>query len=134
MDAAWEDLLFTEFHDVLSGASIPSAWQSVRAMQGRAWITGEEVLLGASRRWARVHLPPVNHQQLVVMNPDSEPWAGMVEVEPWLDFDAWGSRWLSDEAGTPVPLQRVQPEGQLRVSRIIFPAHVARGGVIQNLL
>lgn len=134
VDAAWEDLLFTEFHDVLSGTSIPSAWQSVRAMQGRAWITGEEVVLGASRRWARAHLPAVNHQQLVVMNPDSESWEGMVEVEPWLDFDVWGSRWLSDEAGTPVPFQQVQPEGQLRVSRIIFPAQVEPGGVLQRLV
>src|SRR5215211_9024690 len=36
IDAAWEDLLFTKFHDILAGTSIPSSWESVRSMQGRA--------------------------------------------------------------------------------------------------
>ncbi|MER3486842.1 MAG: alpha-mannosidase, partial [Chloroflexota bacterium] len=60
LDAAWEDLLFTEFHDILSGTSIPSAWEAVRAKQGRAWITGEEVTYDTTRRWARRALPAVN--------------------------------------------------------------------------
>jgi len=36
LDAAWDDLLLTAFHDILAGTAIPSAWESVRALQGRA--------------------------------------------------------------------------------------------------
>ena len=59
LDRAWDDLLFTEFHDILTGTSIPAAWESVRAMQGRARITGEEVLFDTTRRWSYRTLPRV---------------------------------------------------------------------------
>ncbi len=99
LDAAWEDLLFTQFHDILAGACISQAYESVRAMQGRARIGGEEILYEATRCWARQTLPPINEQQIVVMNADEEVWEGLVEAEPSLDFDAWGERWLSDLTG-----------------------------------
>ena len=43
--AAWDDLLFTAFHDVLAGTSVPAAWDSVRAMQG----TGQDHRRGGRR-------------------------------------------------------------------------------------
>ncbi len=128
IDAAWKDLLFTEFHDILAGTSIPAAWRSVRAMQGRARIIGEEVAVEATRRWARRALPPVNQQQIVVLNPNEGPWDGMIEHEPYLDFDAWGNRWLSDDAGNPVDFQLIQPEAGAHVERVIFPASLPPGG------
>lgn len=128
LDAAWNDLLFTQFHDILAGTSIPSAWESVRAIQGRARITGEEIVLEATRRWARRNLPQVNQQQIAILNPDPVPWEGFIETEPFLDFDAWGGRWLSDLDGNPVDFQLVQPEAPQMVNRIVFPACVqARG-------
>jgi hypothetical protein len=66
-------------------------------------------------------LPPINEQQMVVLNADDEPWEGLVEAEPSLDFDAWGRRWLSDLCGQPVPFQRVQAVGHLMTHRILFP-------------
>ena len=128
IDAAWDDLLFTAFHDILAGTSIPAAWRSVRAMQGRARIIGEEVSVEVTRRWARHALPPVDQQQIVVLNPDEGPWEGQVEHEPYLDFDVWGSRWLSDARGDPVDFQLIQPEAGAHVERVIFPASIpARG-------
>ena len=41
LNTAWEDLLFTQFHDLLAGTSIGIAYEDVRAMQGRALISGE---------------------------------------------------------------------------------------------
>lgn len=128
IDVAWNDLLFTEFHDVLAGTSIPAAWRSVRAMQGRARIMGEEVNVEATRRWARQALSPVNHQQIVGVNPDESPWEGMLEHEPYLDFDAWGRRWLSDLEGEPVDFQIVQPEAASHVDRVIFPTFIPPKG------
>jgi alpha-mannosidase len=124
IDAAWDDLLFTAFHDILAGTSIPAAWPSVRAMQGRARIVGEEVTVEATRRWARLSLPPVDHQQIVILNPGEDAWDDLLEHEPYLDFDAWGDRWLSDAGGEPIEFQKIQPEAGAHVERIIFPASV----------
>jgi alpha-mannosidase len=134
LDAAWEDLLFTEFHDILAGTSIPAAWRSVRAMQGRARIIGEEVNVEVTRRWARRTLPAADHQQIVVINPDEEPYHGLIEHEPYLDFDAWGGRWLSDPDGVPVDFQLVQPEAAAHVDRVIFPTSVPAGGCARILV
>lgn len=134
LDTAWDDLLFTAFHDILAGTSVPSAWHSVRAMQGRARISGEELLVEVSRRWARETLPEINYQHLVVINPDSASREGLVEAEPWLDLDAWGGRWLSDLEGRPVDYQLVQPEAPQLVTRLVFPARVAAGQGMQVLV
>ena len=124
LDRAWDDLLFTAFHDILAGTSVPEAWGSVRAMQGRARIIGEEVIVEATRRWARRNLPPSDEQQIVVLNPDDAAWEGMVETEPFLSFDAWGDRWLSDPEGRPIDFQMVQPDAAAHVERVVFPLNV----------
>ena len=128
LDAAWDDLIFTQFHDILGGSSIPSAWRTVRAAQGRARVTGEEIVVETTRRWARRALPPLNNQQIVVYNPDFEPWSGLVAAEPWLDFEYWGERWLADPGGRMIPWQSVQAESPQLVPGILFPARVERGG------
>jgi alpha-mannosidase len=125
LDDGWNDLLFTEFHDVLAGTSVPAAWDSIRAMQGRARITGEEIAVEATRRWAHRELPPVDEQQIVVINPDEAPWEGMVETEPFISFDAWRNRWLSDVNGQPIDFQAVQPDAAAHVERVIFLLRLA---------
>lgn len=134
LDGAWDDLLFTEFHDILAGTSVPSAWSSVRAMQGRAQITGEEIAVDVTRRWARRALPPIDEQQIVVINADAQPWEGFVETEPFLSFDVWRDRWLSDTGGRPIDFQLVQPEGFAHVERVLFPLSLAGGGFAQVLV
>ena len=128
LDAAWEDLLLTEFHDILTGTSIPSAWPSVRAMQGRARIVGEEVLYDVTRRWSYRALPKANEQQIVVINTGDSPFTGYVEAEPYLDFDDWHDRWLADEKGAAVPFQQVQPDSNQLIPRILFPAEITARG------
>ena len=128
IDAAWDDLLFTEFHDILTGTSIPSAWDSIRAMQGRARITGEEVLYDLTRRWSYRTLPRVDAHQVVVLNTDDRPRRAFVEAEPYLDFDDWGDRWISDETGAPVPFQEVQPDSNQLIPRILFEAEMPAAG------
>jgi alpha-mannosidase len=128
LDAAWDDLLFTQFHDILGGSSIPSAWQATRAAQGRARMIGEEIVTETTRRWARHALPAVNNQQIVVYSPDSESWSGIVETEPWLDFEYWGDRWLADMNGQAIPWQLVQAESPQLVPGILFPASLEPRG------
>lgn len=125
LDAAWNDLLFTQFHDILAGTSIPSAWEAVRALQGRARITGEELIYEVTRRWALRCLPALNEHQIVVLNPDSESWQGLVEIEPHIDFDVWQQRWLSTLQGHALPYQIVQAETQIHIHRLLFPLRLA---------
>ena len=128
IDAAWPDLLFTEFHDILTGTSIPAAWESVRAMQGRARMAGEEMLYDLTRRWSYRTLPRVDAHQVVVLNTDGRPFKGFVEAEPYLDFDDWGDRWISDETGAPVPFQEVQPGSNQMIPRILIETEVPAAG------
>ncbi len=124
IDQAWDDLLFTAFHDILTGTSIPAAWESVRAIQGRARIVGEEVLFDATRRWSYRTLPRVDDHQVVVLNTGNRPRRAFVEAEPYLDFDDWGDRWISNEDGDPVPFQEVQPGPNQMIPRILFEAEI----------
>ena len=127
LETAWDDLLFTEFHDIVTGTSIKSAWPACRALQARARLAAEEMILETTRIWSYRTLPRATDQQIVAMNPDETAFKGYLETEPWLDFDDWGSRWLADEAGAPVPLQQIQPEAMQAVARILFPAKLAAG-------
>lgn len=126
---AWRDLLFTQFHDILAGTSSANTWESVRAMQGRAMIAAEEVILENTRRWALRQVPPANTQRLVVLNPTGKPFDGCIEAEPFIDFDRWGERILLDEQGRRIPFQLIQPDGNIRtLYRVLFPLQVAAHG------
>ena len=130
LDAAWEDLLFCQFHDILAGTSIPSAWESVRELQGRAadrrprrcwWRSAD-----AGRR-ATCRLTPF--AQLVVINADETAWTGLVEAEPFLDFAPWGERWLSDPAGrrAALPARPARGPGAHHPRRVPARARAGRG-------
>ena len=126
LERAWRDLSFTAFHDILAGTSASETWKSVRAMQGRARIKAEEIALETTRTWARAQLAPVNFQQIALFNASDETWRGLVEHEPFLDFDFWAERWISDEKGDPVSFQRVQPDANILLSnRVIFETAIA---------
>ena len=126
LENAWRDLSFTAFHDILAGTSASETWGSVRAMQGRARIEAEEIALETTRIWARTRLPKINHQQIVLFNAGDEVWRGLVEHEPFLDFDFWDNRWISDEDGNPISFQRVQPDANILLSnRVIFETQIA---------
>jgi alpha-mannosidase len=134
IDAAWDDLLFTAFHDIVTGTSTPTAWASVRAMQGRARIAAEEVLLATTRTWAHRTLPPSREQRIIVLNTDDAPFDGLVACETWLDYGLWEDRFLATEDGTPIPFQQVQPEAMQRVPSLIFPAHILPGAAATVLV
>ncbi len=129
LNTAWDDLLFTQFHDILAGTSIPTAWNGVRAMQGRARLAAEELLVETTRRWARKKLPAINHQQIAFFNPGPHAWDDVIECEPFLDFQRWGSRWISDLEGNPISYQLIQPEAAVPFSlRTAFRVKVPAGG------
>jgi alpha-mannosidase len=128
LDAAWKDLLLTEFHDVVTGTSVRSAWPSIRAFQGRARIAAEEAIADVTRRWSYRRLPRVEHHQIVIVNADESAFRGYVQADAWLDFDTWGERWLSDLEGRALSVQQLQPEGMQGPARILFPVEIPPTG------
>ena len=122
LDAAWQDLLFTEFHDILAGTSIDAAWPAVRGFQGRARVAAEEVTTLVTRRWAKRALPAVNEQQIVLVNPNDAAFSGLVQHEAFLDFDQWRGRWVSDAEGRPVDFQLVQPQSTIMLTPALLLA------------
>lgn len=137
IDEAWKDLAFTQFHDILAGTSVPSSYLSTRHMQGRASIVGEEEVVRASRRHARATLPGENAQRLVLLNGSAHEFNGMVECEPFIDFDDWGDRWFADESGQAIPFQLITPEANAgaMTHRVVFPVTIpAKGQRVLQLL
>ena len=125
IETAWDDLLFTAFHDIVTGTSTPHAWASCRAMQGRARIAAEEVIVEASRIWSHRVMAKANQHQIVILNTDDAAFAGVAECETWLDYDTWQNRWLSTPEGIPIVFQQVQPQAMHLVPRLVFPVEIA---------
>ncbi|HSP41494.1 MAG TPA: hypothetical protein VLO11_01365, partial [Luteolibacter sp.] len=130
IDAAWEDLAFTQFHDILAGTSIPASYLSTRHLQGRAGIAAEEEIVRITRRHARTFLAPENVQRLVFMHGGSEPFEGCVECEPFIDFNDWNGCWFADEEGAPVPFQLVCSEANTgpMIHRVVLPVTIPPQG------
>ena len=124
IERAWKDLLFCDFHDIVTGTAAPPAWPSVTAMQGRATIIAAELTAYATRKKAIAELEPRNVHRLVALNLDQTPFDDLLEIEPWLDFDLWRDRWISDEDGNSVEHQLVQPASAVG-SRLLIPVTLA---------
>ena len=137
IDEAWKDLAFTQFHDILAGTSVPSSVLSTRHMQGRASIVGEEEIVRVTRRHARACLGGENVQRLVLLNGSRHEFDGVVECEPFIDFDDWGARWFADEDNRPVPFQFITPEANAgaMTHRVLLPVRIpAKGRRVFKLL
>jgi alpha-mannosidase len=129
LDCAWRDLLFTQFHDILAGTASASTWEAARAMQGRALLAAEEVILENTRRWALQNLVSENKQRHVIINTSGTDFDGYIEAEPFIDFDRWGSRVILDEQGRHIPFQLIQPDGNIRtLYRVLMPLKVSADG------
>ena len=122
--AAWDDLLFTEFHDILDRHLDPvGVGQSVRAMQGRARIAGEEVLsrprgAGPTARCRRVD----DHQIVVAQHRPRAACTGFVEAEPYLDFDDWGDALArATRTARPSRSRRSSPTRTQLIPRVLVP-------------
>lgn len=130
IDEAWKDLAFTQFHDILAGTSVPSSVLSTRNLQGRASIIAEEEIVRASRRYARHSLADRDVQRLVLLNGSAHDFDGLIECEPFIDFDDWGNRFFADEEGSPIPFQLVTPEANAgaMTHRVVLPVTIPAAG------
>ncbi len=106
---AWKGVLFNQFHDILAGTCIESAYDDARHLHGKAMADADRALYRAIQSLAwniRIESEPES-KPIVVFNPNT--WASKLPVE--LEFGNLNAtdRLLDDE-GRHAPLQRVQSE------------------------
>ncbi len=106
---AWQAVLFNQFHDILAGTSIESAYEDARNLYGEALTIADRALNAAiqSIAWNVRIAPEVGMTPIVVFNPHGWHSTTNVEVEFGRFTEEHG---LVDDQGRPIPVQLVQSE------------------------
>ncbi len=137
LTAAWEDLMFNQFHDILGGASIKDAYFDAYNQQGRAIFTANEQMQFALQSIARkIKTPgknPDTQWNLVCFNLAERPYHGYLEAEvQWLhEFPAYsGEIEIEDSEGNRIPCQIIREFSVIRGfrSRFLFFAELPAMG------
>jgi alpha-mannosidase len=129
--ALWQTLLFNQFHDTMGGSSIEAACDDAIHAYG-AVIDGAETALNAAvrhlaRRVRRAANP--RDPQFLLMNFNDADWDGIVELQPWMDFETMPPCTLRDEDGHAVPFQEIDTEATMGgIQRIAFRIRVPAFG------
>ncbi len=108
-DRAWKNVLFNQFHDILAGTSLESAYVDARDMHGEAMTIGSWALNDALQSLAWHINIPLDDTTLpiVVFNPHA--WASTVNVEVELGKIPENTA-LIDNEGNAIAWQLVQSE------------------------
>jgi len=111
-ERAWKDVLFNQFHDILSGTSLESAYVDVRDQLGEAMTIGSRALNAAVQALAwQVKLEPEDDAQpVIVFNPHPWPVRANVELElgNFQPDDSENQPVLLDASNRPQPYQWVR--------------------------
>ncbi len=127
----WQALLYNQFHDILGGASISSAYPHALRQMGGSHSASEEMMHLSLQRIAKdVDLSnadcPDSAWSLVVCNMNTAPYSGYLagEVQWAWEFDWYeGDICLTDEDGNSVPCQKVLPTSVIPGFRSRFVFH-----------
>ncbi|WP_346232340.1 alpha-mannosidase [Parafrigoribacterium mesophilum] len=112
LERAWKQVLFNQFHDVLPGSAIESAYDDARDQLGEAIAICKRIITQAHNVIARqVNVPlDVDTQPVLVFNP--HPWPITTEVE--LQYNARAlSVHVLDAEGRQTPSQRIQTQATM---------------------
>ncbi len=121
--AAWKRILFNQFHDILAGSSIRSAYAWAFDELGAARSVCREVIVDVTRKLMQ-QLKPCKQQQLLFVNASTADFDGYVEIEPWIGY-IWNNPGdkvvvrLADENGVSIPAQRIKSEAAFHVLRLL---------------
>jgi len=130
LEPAWQQVSFAQFHDILGGTCIPSAYPPVYDMLATARHTAEETLQYRLRDQLRT-LPNDPRQRLVLYNASDDGYNGYAEMEPWTQWRTWQSGWrLLDAGGQVVPYQLLPSESvAFGIARLLYRACLAPGAL-----
>jgi alpha-mannosidase len=102
----WTHVCFNTFHDILPGSSIEPAYPHVRDDLGAARRNARQILTHITRR-RTFDLNPCPQQRVILHNVTGQPFAGVVETEPYLGHISYAIpvRYTTTD-GREVPLQK----------------------------
>lgn len=125
---AWKGVLFNQFHDILAGTSIRSAYDDASYLYGQAMAVGQKNLNYALQAisWNIDIEKDVSMKPIVVFN--SHPWSGkmIISVGGGPSSDLFR---LTDNRGNVIPAQRVRSEVTIgNASRLLFAADLPSMG------
>lgn len=126
---AWKGVLFNQFHDILAGTSIPSAYDDASYLYGKAMAVGQWNLNYAVQAisWDIDIDMDVTMKPIVVFNTHS--WGGKMAVDLEVRGLSNDNFKLTDEEGNIVPSQRIASEATVNgQSRLLFVADLPSMG------
>ncbi len=112
LTSVWQMFLFTQFHDILGGVSIPEVYEQVKSIHGEVENVSSQVINGAIQSIAGKVNTDGEGKALLIFNSTSFDREVPLELEYQWPTDKIG---VVDKDGTPVPSQT------LRVSSTIPP-------------
>ena len=122
LQRAWKQLLFNQFHDILAGTSIESAYDEVRSQLGESRsIAGRAASYALQSLAQAVNIPfEENVQPFIIFHPHAHPSRAPLEVEPGT---LTGDERLLDASGKELTYQVIQSEAQAAwKNRLVFMA------------
>lgn len=137
LTACWKDILFNQFHDILGGACIKSAYDHAENMLGRAMASSQELMhFGLQAITRRIRTPGKNPDtiwNIVVWNLNGKPYEGLCEAEvQWVHEFDWYDKGicLEDENGVQYPCQIIREKSVIPAfrSRFAFCAKIPAMG------
>ncbi|MCU0509502.1 MAG: glycosyl hydrolase-related protein [Anaerolineae bacterium] len=110
---AWRQVLFNQFHDILAGTSVETAYEDARDMIGEATSIAARALNTATQSLAwNIVVPRIEDANpLVVFNPHAWPSRAIVDMEYGILPE---DHVLVDDEGRLIPFQRGQSEAAVR--------------------
>lgn len=107
LEGAWKQVLFNQFHDVLPGSAIESAYDDARDQLGEAVSVSKRIVARAHNMIARDVMVPFEEgtQPVIVFNP--HPWPVTANLEMQYGAAPAGMH-VVDAAGVEQPAQQVQ--------------------------
>jgi len=128
-EQAWKDVLFNQFHDILAGTSIPSAYDDASYLHGEAMAIGQRNLNYAIQAlsWDINIELDVTMKPIVVFN--SHSWSGKMAIDLEVRGFSSDNFRLTDEQGNIIPAQRIKSEATVNgQSRLLFVAELPSMG------
>lgn len=110
LEAAWKDVLYNQFHDILAGTSIESSYQDARDQLGAARHRAHAITNWSVQRLARTINTSAPGNTIVVINPLPWPVTQTVQVTPFVARTLTLPLHVVDDTETPVPCQPVKSE------------------------
>lgn len=120
---AWQLLLFTQFHDILAGTSIPEAYQEVKAMHGEVENITKEIINVSLQSIASEINTQGKGKAILIFNPGFKERKIPVEIEyQWPDKKIG----VLDKDNNPVLSQTIRTSATIEEGRkrICFIANI----------